>query len=131
MVRLPASLVAITFSPQSSIAHFVKELLIAGGVPVDGAFSSVEDLEQHVRDNKPAVIVYDVSFPFAANWAILQDLRRRPAFRDISIVVTTSESRALFRAVGCATAVELFARPNDVQALASALRRELESASAA
>lgn len=122
--------VAVTFSPQSSVAYFLKGVLDCAGLDIIGAFSNADELEAAVQRARPDAIVYDVSFPFAASWQALQDVRNRPALRGIPVVVTTSESRELFRATGYSSAIEIFARPDDVLALRQALRGAIEAVAA-
>jgi len=43
-------------------------------------------------------------------------------------VITTSEAGELFRRVGVSSAIELFARPDNLAAVQSALRRAIEAA---
>jgi CheY-like chemotaxis protein len=112
---------AVVFSPQSSLAYFLKGVLDCAGLAVTAAVSDYDELDAVVRGTPPDVIVYDVSFPFAANWQKLQELRSRPAFRRVPVIVTTSEARELFRATGCSSAIEIFARPDDVSGLRNAL----------
>jgi CheY-like chemotaxis protein len=125
MAELSTRIVTVAFSPQSSVAFFMKNVLECVGLKVAAVTSTLEDLEAIVCRDRPAAIVYDVSFPFALHWQQLQELRRRPALQRIPIIVTTSEARELFRATGCSSAIELFARPDDValfkQALLSAI----------
>jgi CheY-like chemotaxis protein len=118
---LLGDLVAVTFSPQSSVAFFLKGVLECAGLTVSAATSSPEDLEAEVGRVRPNAIVYDVSFPFTLNWQQLQEIRCRPLLRNVPVIVTTSETRELFRATGCSAAIELFARPNDVAPLRQAL----------
>lgn len=118
--RSPAC-VAVAFSPQSSVAYFLKGVLDCAGLTVTSAVSDYDELDALVRATPPDAIVYDVSFPFAANWQKLQELRARPAFRRIPVIVTTSEARELFRATGYSSAIEIFARPDDVSELRTAL----------
>ena len=68
-----------------------------------------------------------MSFPFASNWQKLQDVRGRPALRNIPVVVTTSEPRELFRATGCSSAIEVFTRPDDVRQFREVLQSAIES----
>lgn len=119
--------VVVAFSPQSSVAYFLKGVLDCAGLTVTAAVSDTSDLEAIVRSTPPDALVYDVSFPFAANWQKLQELRARPAFRRVPVIVTTSEARELFRATGCASAIEIFARPDDVSGLRNALMGAIES----
>ena len=118
---------AVTFSPQSSIAYFLKGVLDCAGFDVCGAVSTAEELEAVVSKDRPDAIVYDVSFPFASNWQKLQDVRSRPALRNIPVVVTTSEPRELFRATGCSSAIEVFTRPGDVRQFREVLQSAIES----
>jgi CheY-like chemotaxis protein len=109
------------------VAYFLKGVLDCAGLTVTAAVSDTSDLEAIVRSTPPDALVYDVSFPFAANWQKLQELRARPAFRRVPVIVTTSEARELFRATGCASAIEIFARPDDVSGLRNALMGAIES----
>ena len=127
MAEAKRDYVTVTFSPQSSIAYFLKGVLDCAGFSVAAAVSNPDELEALVSDVRPDAIVYDVSFPFAENWRELQDLRRRTAFMRIPVIVTTSESRQLFRATGYSSAIEIFARPDDVSALQGALRGAIEA----
>jgi CheY-like chemotaxis protein len=126
MAETPASSVIVTYSPQSSVAYFLKGVLECAGLTVSAAASDVDELETCVQRRRPDGIVYDVSFPFRENWQKLQEVRGLPSLRDLPIVITTSEARELFRVTGCSSAIELFARPNDVapfrQALLGAIR---------
>jgi CheY-like chemotaxis protein len=118
---------AITFSPQSSVAYFLKGVLDCAGFDVCAAVSTPEELEAVVTRDRPDAIVYDVSFPFASNWQKLQNVCRRPALRNIPVVVTTSEPRELFRATGCSSAIEVFTRPDDVRQFREVLQSAIES----
>ncbi len=121
MAELPVEFVTVAFSPQSSVAFFLKNILEFAGLRVTEATSTLEDLEAAVRRDRPTAIVYDVSFPFTFHWEQLQKIRRRPSLQSVPVVVTTSEARELFRATGCSSAIELFARPNDVSQFRQAL----------
>ncbi len=126
MAETPARSVIVTYSPQSSVAYFLKGVLECAGLTVSAAVSEMDELEALVRRSRPDAIVYDVSFPFRENWQKLQEARGLATLRSLPIVITTSESRELFRVTGCSSAIELFARPNDVapfrQALLGAIR---------
>jgi twitching motility two-component system response regulator PilH len=118
----------VTFSPQPSIAYFLRGVLDSAGFTVAEASFRPDDLEAAVQRNRPDVVVYDVSFPFSENWHQCQQLLRRPAFHDIPLVITTSEKRELCRTVGISAAVELFRRPDDVTELRGAVRKAIETA---
>ena len=119
--------VILAFSPQPSFAYFLKGVLDCAGLTAIASSSGAEDLEALAKRARPDAIVYDVSYPFTENWHQLQQLKNRPALRDIPFVITTSEAQELFRRVGCSTAIELFARPSDLAAFQSAVRNVIET----
>jgi CheY-like chemotaxis protein len=118
--------VAVTFSPQPSVAYFLRGVLDSAGYSVAEASFRPDDLEMAVHRSRPDVIVYDVSSPCSENWRQCQRLLRSEALSDIPVVITTSEQRELRRTVGVVAAVELFKRPDDVSELRRAVRRAIE-----
>jgi CheY-like chemotaxis protein len=121
------SYVAVTYSPQPSVAYFLRGVLDSAGFAVAEASFSPDDLETAIHRSRPDVIVYDVSYPFRENWSQCQQLLRREALSDIPVVITTSEQHELRRTVGVVAAVELFKRPDDVTELRQAVRRAIEA----
>lgn len=122
---IPAGIV-VTFSPQPSIAYFLKGVLDCAGFTVVAAASDLDELEARVELVRPDAVVYDVSFPFTENWHNLQQLRSRGALRNVPVVITTSEARELYRRVGVSDAIELFRRPDDIAALREAVCATIE-----
>ena len=122
------SYVVVAFSPQPSLAYFLKGVLDCAGLSAIASSSSPDDLERLAERVRPDAIVYDVSYPFSENWQQLQQVRNRAALRLVPFVITTSEAHELFRRVGCSTAIELFARPSDLAAFQSAVRSAIETA---
>jgi CheY-like chemotaxis protein len=119
--------VVVAFSPQPSLAYFMKGVLDCAGLTAIAASSNPEEIEALAQRARPDAVVYDVSFPFVENWDRLQELRTRPALSDIPFVITTSEAQELERRVGVSTAIELFSRPKDVQEFQSAVRSAIET----
>src|SRR5262245_44020543 len=122
------SYVVLAFSPQPSLAYFLKGVLDCAGMTAIASSSTVDELELLAQRVRPDAIVYDVSYPFAENWNQLQQARNRAALRNLPIVVTTSESQELFRRVGYAGAIELFARPKDLAAFQATVRSAIQTA---
>ena len=120
------SYVVVAFSPQPSLAYFLKGVLDCAGLTTIACSSSVAEIEDMAERIHPDAIVYDVSYPFAENWQQLQQLRTRPALQTTPFVITTSEARELFRRVGYSGAIELFARPSDLSAFQHAVRSAIE-----
>jgi CheY-like chemotaxis protein len=121
------SYVVLAFSPQPSFAYFLKGVLDCAGLTAIASSSSAEDLDALAQRARPDAIVYDVSYPFAENWQRLQQVKSLPALQNIPIVITTSEAQELFRRVGCASAIELFAKPDDLAAFQAAVRNAIET----
>jgi CheY-like chemotaxis protein len=127
MAEAERSYVVLAFSPQPSLAYFLKGVLDCAGMTAIASSSSVDELERLAQRAKPDAIVYDVSYPFDDNWTQLQLARKRAALRDLPFVITTSEARELYRRVGYAGAIELFARPKDLAAFQAAVRSAIQT----
>ena len=121
------SYVAVTFSPQPSVAYFLRGVLDSAGFTVAEAAFRPDDFELAIERSHPDVIVYDVSYPFRENWQQCQQLLGRAAASDIPVVITTSEQRELKRTVGVSAAVELFRRADDVTELRQVVRQAIET----
>jgi DNA-binding NarL/FixJ family response regulator len=119
--------VVVTFSPQPSIAYFLKGVLDCAGFTVIAASSTPDDLAAVVERTRPNTIVYDVSYPFTESWNQLRRLQSRAAVGGIPFVVTTSDARELRRQVGVATAIEICTRPDDVFDLREAVQCAIEA----
>jgi DNA-binding response OmpR family regulator len=126
MPGIRRSYVAVTFSPQPSVAYFLRGVLDSAGFMVAEAAFRPEDLEHAIDRAHPDVIVYDVSYPFTENWRQCQQVLGKRMGDDIPVVITTSERRELKRTVGVSAAVELFKRPDDVSELRHAVLRAVE-----
>jgi DNA-binding NarL/FixJ family response regulator len=125
------SYVAVTFSPQPSVAYFLRGVLDSAGFMVAEAAFRPDDFEVAIERSHPDVIVYDVSQPFEENWRQCRQLLRRASLNDIPVVITTSEQHEFRQTVGIPAAVELFKRADDVTALRQAVKRAIETSSPA
>jgi DNA-binding response OmpR family regulator len=86
---------------------------------------SLETVQDFVRRHRPDVIVFDVSFPYDHNWARYCEFRQADGVRDIPIVLTTTNKRALDDMVGRRDALEIIGKPYDLDELAAAVKRVL------
>ena len=127
MPGVSRSYVAVTYSPQPSVAYFLRGVLDSAGFMVSDASFRPDDLEAAIHRERPDVIVYDVSYPFRENWQQCQQLLKQAGASDIPVVITTSEGQELRRTVGVASAIELFRRPDDVTELRQAVRKAIQS----
>jgi CheY-like chemotaxis protein len=124
--RLGSTLIA--FSPQPSVADFLRRLLAGAGFNVCLATSTTEELEALVTMNRPDAVVYDIGFPFTDNWHVLQRLRGSGALARTTVVITTSDARELYRRVGVTAALELFRRPDDLAELRNVVLAAIDAA---
>ena len=86
---------------------------------------SLEIVQDFVRRHHPDVIVFDVSFPYDHNWTRYCEFRQADGVRDIPIVLTTTNKRALHDIIGATEALEIIGKPYDLDELAMAVKRVL------
>jgi hypothetical protein len=113
--------IVVTFSPQPSVAAFLQRIVDAAGFTSNATASTVEELETLVKSVSPDAVVYEIGFPFAANWHQLVEARQRPCLQNMAFVITTGDARELYRRVGVPAAIELFRKPDDFTELRGAI----------
>jgi DNA-binding response OmpR family regulator len=118
--------VVVTFSPQPSVADFLKRITDEAGFASQAA-STVDELERIVEDVMPDALVYEIGFPFSDNWHRLTQMRTRPMFQRLPVVITTADAQALYHRVGI-PAIELFRKPDDLTELREAVLGAIETA---
>ena len=57
--------------------------------------SPEEEVARLAQIERPDVVVYDVGYPYAENWRLLESLRSKPPLTSVPVVVTTASRRAL------------------------------------
>ena len=83
---------------------------------------SLEIVQDFVRRHKPDVIVFDVSFPYDHNWLRYCEFRQTDGVRDIPVVLTTTNIKALRDLVGATDALEIVGKPYDLDELATIVK---------
>ena len=109
MARMDAPI--ITFSPEPSVADFLKRIVEDAGFVATAIWSSIEDLENAVAQVRPSALVYEVGIPFAEKWESFLAAIRRPAIAGIPIVIATPASAEQCRRAGAAATLEILPRP--------------------
>jgi two-component system response regulator (stage 0 sporulation protein F) len=97
------------------------------GAHVDEVGRSADTLQEFLRRHDPQVVLYDVSPPYAENWATFvwvrdAELSRGPSRR---FLVTTTNKQALEERVGPTDAIELVGERVDRDAIVAAIRRAM------
>jgi DNA-binding response OmpR family regulator len=97
--------------------------IVVGNIPdvKSGELDFVAFIEHHT----PAVIVYDISLPYEANWNFLRLLRSSEPVKARTFVITTTNKPALDQLVGENEAIEIIGKPYDLQQVVEAVRSAL------
>lgn len=81
------------------------------------------DVEHFIGQHEPKVIVYDVSPPYEANWALFQHLCRMPVMQGRQFVITSVNAKHVERLAGQHQQVyEIVGKPVDLSQLVQAVK---------
>src|SRR5262245_52436975 len=83
------------------------------------------DLVGFINHHAPAVVVYDISPPYDANWRFLRLVRSAEPLQRREFVLTTTNKPALDRLVGDTEALEIIGKPYDLRRVIDAVRAAL------
>lgn len=121
--------IAVFNSSEDTVDLLRTALEVEGFQTVVGHIPDVKkgelDLVDFINHHTPAVIVYDVSPPYDANWRFLRLVRSSEPLRRCEFVITTTNKPALERLVGDNEALEIIGKPYDLQRVIDAVRAAL------
>jgi CheY-like chemotaxis protein len=84
------------------------------------------DLVAFLKEHDPPVIVYDVSFPYAVNWTMLEGLRDRGALKGRGVLVTTPNRKAMLDLLRVEDVLEITGRPDEYSSLVESVGKLLK-----
>jgi DNA-binding response OmpR family regulator len=129
-----ADVVAI-FNTSEDTTDLLRITLESAGFVVVSSFTnwirdSKTDLEAFMRQHRPRVVVYDIALPYDQNWRLFQKIRKAPACRGISFVLTTTNVAQVQRVAGSEQHVhEIVGKPYDLDIVVRAVKEAARSRS--
>ena len=119
---MPTKILAVDDSP--TMRMLLRATLTAQGYEVRDAEDGLAALEILNRDERPDLVITDINMPRLDGFGLIAELRARPAFRDMPILVLSTESAPEKKAVARrAGASGWLVKPFDPESLATAIRR--------
>jgi CheY-like chemotaxis protein len=113
--------VAVLNNMEDLVRMFAEILRGAGYDVVTAMLSDARrgevDLVAFFKENDPRVVVYDVSFPYAVNWTMLEGLRDRGAFEGRGVLVTTPNRKAMLDLLRVEDVLEVIGKPEEYSSL--------------
>lgn len=89
-------------------------------------------LRAFVDEHRPDVVVYDIAPPYDRNFALFKHLREAGAFKDLPIVLTTTNEKAVRAFVAEPPQIhEVMGKPYDLGELLEAVHAAMEEKSGA
>ena len=89
------------------------------------------DIAAFIAMAAPDVIIFDVSFPYVANWEYLQRLRQDGPLKNVAVVMTTPNAevlRTVSSVLNPETTHEIVGKPADMQQLTAMVRNQIVAA---
>jgi CheY-like chemotaxis protein len=121
--------IAVFNSSEDTVELLRTALEAEGFQTVAGRIPDVKkgdlDLIDFVNHHTPAVILYDISPPYDANWRFLRLVRSSESLKKHQFVLTTTNKPALEQLVGETEALEIIGKPYDLRQVIDAVRTAL------
>jgi CheY-like chemotaxis protein len=94
---------------------------------VDDVKSGAFDFITFLHEHQPDGLIWDISPPYDRNWTFFKIVRNLAPLQGRPIVVTTTNKQRLNELVGHDTgAIEIVAKPYDIELIVSAVERMME-----
>lgn len=80
-----------------------------------------------VREQRPDLVVWDVSMPYASNWTFLEGLLNRAELRCTRFILLTTNSHAVERMIGRHGDFDILGKPFKIETLLASIARAFAS----
>ena len=129
MTRAPSTLAV--FNASEDTVAFVSLFFEGQGFHVvSQSWPAYDPLRADVADafvskHDADVVIFDVSLPYEENWQHFEAFKKLLDRRNVPVVLTTTNKRALSEMIGTTDALEIVGKPIDLDQLASAVRNAI------
>jgi CheY-like chemotaxis protein len=128
----PAIRIAI-INTSVEVIDFLRELFEGEGFDVVTAFAhdfkrGSHDFPTFCATHQPAVVVYDIAFPYEENWQFfITQILGANVLPASHFVLTTINKGVLDKLVGPTPTIELVGKPFDIDALVQAVQQRVHN----
>lgn len=124
----PQVQVVVVFSRERTTADFLKRALDSAGFATFAAPSALDRLDGFVVAIRPHVVVVDMTLATDSLWHDLAEMRGRPTWDGIPMVLTTADASGLRQWMtgslfGATAVVEMFTHERDLADLREAVSK--------
>ena len=130
MTRAPSTLAV--FNASEDTVAFVSLFFEGQGFHVvSQSWPAYDPLRADVADafvskHGADVVIFDVSLPYEENWQHFEAFKKLLDRRNVPVVLTTTNKRALNEMIGTTDAVEIVGKPFDLDQLSSAVSNAIQ-----
>jgi len=116
------------FNSSSDTVELLRTVLEAEGLhTVPGHIADLKkgelDFVSFIEHHQPAVIVYDISPPYEANWRLFQHVASLPVMAGRQVVLTSTNARQVEKLAGLHQNVyEIVGKPDDLERVVHAVK---------
>jgi DNA-binding response OmpR family regulator len=104
--------IVAVFNADDDVLELMRAALEAAGYQVVAGHLRHDDLADLVTLHEPAVIVYDVTLPYEAEWERLLELKRLPQVAERPIIVTTNNAPKVYALARTEPGIRVLSKPH-------------------
>ena len=130
-MSLPVT-VAIFDASDDSVGTLEMLLFAHGFNVVNGHVAQIKrgliDFVAFIQAHQPKAVIWDISPPYAENWAFFQLLRSSRVLHGRCVIVTTTDKQQLDAIVGGGNTMEIVGKPYDLDLVLHTVRECVSNA---